>query len=106
MAHKTRIMFIECKGEDVVGPARIGRATYSKTNKSIYYRGRTFASLNGVVLKQISSMSRRRSSIGFRVARRMELMRCIRQPLRLMKTSGGVLDKHSGKARVKRNFVL
>jgi hypothetical protein len=51
MAHKTRIMFIECKGEDVVGPARIGRVTYSKTNKSLYYRGRTFASLNGAGFK-------------------------------------------------------
>ena len=47
MAHKTKIMFIEYKGDDVFGPARIGRVTYSKTGKSIYYRGRTFASLNG-----------------------------------------------------------
>jgi hypothetical protein len=38
---------MEYKGDDVVGPARIGRVTYSKTGKSIYYRGRTFASLNG-----------------------------------------------------------
>lgn len=40
-------MYIECKGEAVDGPARIGRVTHSKTGKSIYYRGRTFASLNG-----------------------------------------------------------
>lgn len=47
MGHKTRIMYIEYKREDVVGPARIGRVTYSKTGKSIYYRGRTFGSLKG-----------------------------------------------------------
>lgn len=47
MGHKTRIRYIEYKGEDIVGPARIGRVTYSKTGKSIYYRGRTFGSLNG-----------------------------------------------------------
>jgi hypothetical protein len=42
MGHKTRVMYIEYKGEDVVGPARIGRVRYSKTGKSIYYRGRRF----------------------------------------------------------------
>ena len=47
MGHKTRIMYIEYKGGDIVGPARIGRVTYSKTMKTIYYRGREFASLNG-----------------------------------------------------------
>ena len=40
-------MYIEYKGEDVVGSARIGLVTYSKTGRSIYYRGRTFQSLNG-----------------------------------------------------------
>lgn len=47
MGHKTRIMYIEYKGGDIVGPARIGRVTYSKTGRTIYYQGRTFASLNG-----------------------------------------------------------
>ena len=47
MGHKTRIMYIEYKGEGIIGPARIGRVTYSKTGKTIYYRGREFASLNG-----------------------------------------------------------
>jgi hypothetical protein len=45
-------MYIEYKGEDVVGPARIGRVTYSKTYKTLYYRGRTFASLNGHGFKE------------------------------------------------------
>ena len=47
MGHKTRIMYIEYKGDGIVGPARIGRVTYSKTGKSIYYQGKEFASLNG-----------------------------------------------------------
>jgi hypothetical protein len=47
MAHQTRIMYIEYKGEGIVGPARIGRVTFSKTGKSIYYRGQHFKSLKG-----------------------------------------------------------
>ncbi len=42
----TRIMWIERK-EGLAGPARIGRVTFSKTRKSIHYRGRTFHSLSG-----------------------------------------------------------
>jgi len=41
-------MYIEYKGNDgISGPARIGRVTYSKTGKSLYYRGRLFLSLKG-----------------------------------------------------------
>jgi len=47
MGHRKRIMYIEYKGGDIVGPARIGRVIYSKTGKTIYYGGREFASLNG-----------------------------------------------------------
>lgn len=42
-----RIMYIECKGDGLTGPARIGRVRFSKTGKTIYYRGRTFQSLKG-----------------------------------------------------------
>jgi hypothetical protein len=42
---KTRIMYIEDKSGGITGPARIGRVTYSKTGKSLYYRGRLFHSL-------------------------------------------------------------
>lgn len=38
-------MYIEYKGEDIVGPARIGRVTFSKTGKSIYYKGKEFGGL-------------------------------------------------------------
>ena len=48
-----RIMYIENKSgqpagqSGVRGPARIGRVTFSKTGKSLYYDGKTFRSLKG-----------------------------------------------------------
>ena len=46
---RTRIMYIESKhGENtLIGDARIGRVTFSKTGKSVHYDGRTFQTLNG-----------------------------------------------------------
>lgn len=44
---KTRIMYIECKGGGISGPARIGRVTFSRSGKTLYYRGRRFQSLRG-----------------------------------------------------------
>ena len=44
---KTRIMYIEDKSDGLVGPARIGRVTFSKTRRTIYYQGRSFQSLKG-----------------------------------------------------------
>jgi len=46
-AKKTRILYIEDKSEDLNGPARIGRATLSKTGQSIHYGGQTFHRLGG-----------------------------------------------------------
>jgi hypothetical protein len=46
-AHKTRIMYIEDKSGSLDGPARIGRVVFSKTGKSLTYRGRTFQTLGG-----------------------------------------------------------
>ena len=43
----SRIMYIELKADRVSGPARIGRVTFSKSGKTIYYRGRTFSSCDG-----------------------------------------------------------
>jgi hypothetical protein len=40
-------MYIEYKGDGISGPARIGRVTYSKTGRSLYYRGKRFSSLAG-----------------------------------------------------------
>ena len=44
---KTRIMYIEDKSDDLVGPARIGRVTFNRTGKTLYYKGRAFQSLKG-----------------------------------------------------------
>lgn len=46
---RTRIMYIENKhGENnLIGVARIGRVTYSKSGSSVHYDGRTFQTLNG-----------------------------------------------------------
>ena len=44
---KSRVMYMECKAESLNGPARIGRVTFSKTGKSLYYNGHLFCSLKG-----------------------------------------------------------
>jgi hypothetical protein len=44
---KSRIMYIEDKSQGLNGPARIGRVTFSKTGKTIYYAGQAFESLRG-----------------------------------------------------------
>lgn len=48
---RTRIMYIERKAGELTGPARIGRVSFSKTGKSLYYRGQTFQSLKGYGFK-------------------------------------------------------
>jgi len=50
-AHKTRIMYIESKADELNGPARIGRVTFSKSGKSLSYAGRTFGKLKGTGFK-------------------------------------------------------
>jgi hypothetical protein len=40
-------MYIESKEGGLSGPARIGRVRFSKSGRSVHYRGRTFGSLNG-----------------------------------------------------------
>lgn len=47
MSKSTRIMYIEYKGDELTGPARIGRVTFSKTGSTIYYGGKSFQSLKG-----------------------------------------------------------
>lgn len=48
---KSQIMYIEYKGDGIVGPGRIGRVTFSKTGKTIYYLGKQFQSLKGAGYK-------------------------------------------------------
>ena len=38
-------MYIECKAGNLTGEARIGRVTFSKTGKSIYYQDKIFERL-------------------------------------------------------------
>ena len=40
-------MYLESKASGLSGQARIGRVTFSKTGRTIYYRGREFRSLKG-----------------------------------------------------------
>jgi len=55
--HAARIMYIENKSagtpglQGFIGPAQIGRVTFSKTGRSLYYKGRTFRSLRGAGFK-------------------------------------------------------
>jgi hypothetical protein len=44
---KSRIMYIEDKSGGLIGPARIGRVTFSKTGSTIYYQGRSFQRVRG-----------------------------------------------------------
>lgn len=44
---RSRIMYIEDKSGGLTGPARIGLVTFSKTGRTLYYRGRSFQSLKG-----------------------------------------------------------
>lgn len=46
-----RIMYIECKAGSLTGAARIGRVKFSKTRRTLYYRGLKFQSLKGAGFK-------------------------------------------------------
>ncbi len=50
-AQAGRIMYIECKAGGLIGPARIGRVSFSKTGRTLYYGGHTFQSLKGAGFK-------------------------------------------------------
>ena len=44
-------MYIENKADGLVGPARIGRITFSKRGKTLYYKGLSFQTLAGAGFK-------------------------------------------------------
>ena len=46
-AARSRIMYIEEKSSGLEGAARIGRVYFSKSGKSLYYRGRRYQTLKG-----------------------------------------------------------
>jgi len=46
--NSTRIMYVECKADrGDRGPARIGRVTFSRTGRTVYYNGQAFQSCKG-----------------------------------------------------------
>lgn len=47
----TKIMYIECKAGSLEGTARIGRVSFSKTGRTLYYKGKKFQSLKGAGFK-------------------------------------------------------
>lgn len=44
-------MYIERKDDGFIGPGRIGRVTFSKSGKTLYYCGQTFKSCDGAGFK-------------------------------------------------------
>lgn len=46
-----RVMYIESKSGGFEGEAWIGRVTFSKTGRTLYYRGKKFQSLKGLGFK-------------------------------------------------------
>lgn len=50
-AARSRIMYIEDKSEGLEGPARIGRVYFSKSGRTLYYRGLRFQRLKGTGCK-------------------------------------------------------
>ena len=48
---RSKIMYIECKADGLEGPAVIGRVYFSKSGKTLYYKGRKFQSLKGAGFK-------------------------------------------------------
>jgi len=49
---RSRIMYIGYKGNGLEGPARIGRVYFSKSGKSIYYKGKCFQYYLNFLIKQ------------------------------------------------------
>jgi len=48
---RSNIMYIESKAEGLEGPAVIGRVYFSKSGKTLYYKGLKFQSLKGAGFK-------------------------------------------------------
>src|SRR5215475_9404432 len=54
-----RLMYIECKSGAIDGAeARIGWVTFSKTGKSVFYRGRSLLRANGPAANYIDESTR------------------------------------------------
>jgi hypothetical protein len=52
-------MYIESKADGLSGPARIGRVSFSKTGRTLYYGGKEFRSLEGMGVHAAKRSARR-----------------------------------------------
>jgi hypothetical protein len=89
MSHRMRIMYIENKGGDTTehwwgtetspsnlsGPARIGRVTFSKTGRSLRYRGKEFSKANGFKANYVLRNGRVVLDLGAKETRRRRFVR-------------------------------
>jgi hypothetical protein len=91
---KSRVMYMECKAESLNGPARIGRVTFSKTGKSLYYNATCSAASRAPGLRRITATKIHRRNIGSRDRAAMERIACTSAtfPLRSMR----MYEKNTG----------
>jgi hypothetical protein len=68
---KPKIMYIERKGNDINGPARIGLVTFSKSGKSLYYHGLASKRFPAEDSRRTTSSMIVESTIGFLGVRRV-----------------------------------
>ena len=64
-AQAGRIVYIECKAGALTGPGRIGRVTFSKTGRTLYYRGHTSRASKAAASSPITAASTLARIIGF-----------------------------------------
>lgn len=64
---RSRTMYIESKAEGLNGPARIGRVTFNRTGRTLFYKGQSFQSLKGRGSKPTTTKLRPARSIGSQV---------------------------------------
>ena len=83
---RVQIMYIEEK-PGLTGPARIGRVSFSKTGKTVYYQARQLQSLKGNGYKANYFDVNTGKGTGFRTAGRTDRTRFIRESWRSTKTS-------------------
>ena len=57
-SYPPRVMYIERKEESLVGSARTGRVTFSRTGTTIYYGGKSFRKISGFKSNYMEEASR------------------------------------------------
>jgi len=77
-----RIMYIESKGGGLTGPAKIGRVSFSKTGKTIYYLGKHLKALKALVSNPITSKWNPARNIGFQDQNGTDKMRSMAEVVR------------------------